>query len=529
MQKYSDATLFYRQKIGNRGDFLAVCLIKKEGDSSIHEVYWLAEASNCSKTHGFTLYKVEIIVNRTASTPMEGFSLEGNLTDLMDQNNTGLGGSFYAKGHCKELKQMAAGTTQQRSGVYHIPDWSNITKIQLLPSDDVESFKLKIGALRTARAGDSSQYERYENAFIDVFMNHLEQAFQAIATNNTKLFESLFKGLSVGRSYTPAGFFMKGIKSAYDTIGFYRKTYDSKLRLAKFELADLIDYVSQHRTAFPASWNLDFAVVPDITKIDKETFAGYARPGPHTIDVTGTLKGIPDEYKMIVNDTLKHWKTTGLKMPFRRGQGDKPYDEVVRPEGEVVLVSEYGFRGDTRSPLVLLQSGGLHPNAIRHFIDVTKQQEFEAKRDALIKQADEELGSHKHPHWDPFLHQYRYDAISVFLSVSKTPFVGFHFVNIGGGTGFVYLLRCLSAIDQEATFLKSPFHESEISVPGGVDWESVIAFRPVKDRVLADYCYYKTNNKWAEKEEELQKAAIHDLMHMQVPLRHQKKYGNKIY
>jgi len=529
MSEYINPILFYR--INRTGDPVLVVSVDKQNQNGIsREFYWLAKAQGATKTHGFKVHKAELFSadRGLSSIPPSGFESfgDGNLLTPKERGN-------FLGGDAKAFKTLFGGSIG--GGQFKLPDYTTIQKVPLLPGDDLESFKTKIGSLVSARSSAASKYAEYERSFIDVLMNHIHQATQAVSTGDTKLVESLFKGLSVGKSYTVAGFFMKGVKSAYDAIGFYRKTYDSKVRFSNFGAADLIDYITQHRMAFPASWNLDFSIVPEITKVTKKTYEASKIDARHrlTIEVTNS-KGLLPEYERLVNETIEHWKTKNVKMPFAAKkdsdgwevQARHPHQEVVNRSGKAVIVSEYGFRGDSRSPLVLMQSGGLHPNATRFHDDPLKEAAFEDKRRELMQKAQDIYGGHDNPHWDPFLHQWKFDAISVFLSVSFSACTAFHFVDgYCRGNGFVYLLRCDGAVDQQATFIKAPFHECEISMAGGVDWESVIAFRPVKDKKLADFCYYRHNNKWAEKEADTQKTALYDLMNIRIPDRYRAKYG----
>ena len=173
-----------------------------------------------------------------------------------------------------------------------------------------------------------------------------------------------------------------------------------------------------------------------------------------------------------------------FRAPYRAGEDTEP-----------VYVNLYGFRGDGRSALVTCHSGGLHPNAIRHYDSEAAQAKFERYRAKLNRRAQRTYEAHQTPHFDPFLHQHNYDKISVFLSVSQSPIVAKNFLQGGGGNGAIYLMRCTSAIDIEDTFQLPQYEgEKEIAIAGGVDWDDIIAFRPMVNSRLASHVFFRQGN-----------------------------------
>lgn len=369
----------------------------------------------------------------------------------------------------------------------------------------------------------SPEYQKIVKNFCRILDAHFLDAEAAkLAGESLTLF---FKGLSIGRSKSTFSFFMKGIKDTYDALGFYRSTYRG-LRLHNFGFNDLLSYVRKLREAYPKSLQIDYDLVPGFKKLSARQLRGPSEPPPYTIPMSdGAFKGIPAPYLRIIKETMAHWVDKNQRMPMRSKQGKVQPSKVFSSgfvrgtTDEPVIVHEYGFRGDGRSPLVVLTSGGLHPNAIRHYESQRDQTKFEKYRRELERRAKDRYADLQNPHFDPWLHQHNYDAISVFLSVSRSPDVALSFINMGGGNGHIYVIRAVGAIDQEATFRRVQYGgERELSLPGGVDWQEIIAARPVVNGVPLDYCYYNTNNKWRLKEKAPQLKALRALMNIQIAL-----------
>lgn len=278
--------------------------------------------------------------------------------------------------------------------------------------------------------------------------------------------------------------------------------------------------------------------------------------GPFVIRVhSPSAPGIPQEYLDMMATARRHWvelqaKTPGTAVVPVPLQPDTRTTDKTFKTSDIVIVHEYGFRGDTRPPPLLFESGGFHPNGIYwdpddHDSDKIRRElarliaDAEATGDASEAQrlkgqkgyfesrvaAHAKLahGKHKGAQFDPLLHvSEEYNALSVFLSVSRSPDVGSEFLVLRGkGTGFIYAMRCDSAIDQLATYTHGKTQtngtsgsgrEFEISVPGGVDWCDVIAYRAMTNSVLADHAFVNEANPWRAKETVLQDRAIAALL-----------------
>lgn len=369
--------------------------------------------------------------------------------------------------------------------------------------------------------------DRMATDFTLILATHFSLAEVAIIRNDPKALEKRFKGLSIGSSKTEYGFFMKGLKSAYErTYKHKSKQTYSGLRFADFGIKELVDYIHAHRNTGPLPISNEayekafYDELPGLKKIN----SGYSKlPNPtnqnklEIPNISDALKGMPDEYFKEVVKAMEHWHTQQAQMPHLDNGAILKPEAVIDPRHmKPKIVHEYGFRADSRSPLVIYGSGGFHANATRYHPDEEGMRKFGEKRAELLNGAASDYAGHKTPYFDAYLHQHNYDAISVFVSVSRSPQEAAKFImnfGIGGGTGYLYLLRCVGAIDQEATFKRLQYpYEKEISVVGTLDWDDIIAARPIVNKKLLDYCYVNTKNPWAAKELDLQLEGIARLL-----------------
>jgi len=441
----------------------------------------------------------------TASRPPEGLKQQRRLVEIF------VGGRSLQVSSSEAFQRLA-----------RLLPWDNTRKLEPIAPSPEEAG---IDRFTTDRVGRSKLLDDLQQALCDLLVEHFRGAWQAQSRGQS--LAPYFKGLSIGTSQTPAGLFMKGVKTAYDGLGFRQQAYKG-LRFKEFQLKDLIEYVSAYRKAYPRTLALD--APPGWRRRAKSEFqepcpvAPFSLPGikPHD-------SRIPTEYLQLIKDTMAHWlveassgELTGGKtrlMPLRTKEKIASSEVFDGRKAEPVIVHEYGFRGDGRSPVVLSITGGMNANAVRHFEGegLIKAQKF---RTELEERARDDYYHHPAPHFDPFLHQHNYDAISVFLSVSRDPVVSHSFL-MGSrpANGFMYLVRAMGAVDQEATFKVVQYPgEQEISVPGGVDWEDIVAARPIVEGEPVDYCYFNEANRWRKdpKEREVQERALGALMLFQI-------------
>jgi hypothetical protein len=140
------------------------------------------------------------------------------------------------------------------------------------------------------------------------------------------------------------------------------------------------------------------------------------------------------------------------------------------PSKGMLFVAEYCFRGDTRLPIQIQVAGGMFANAIRDdkaaVVDARNDE-----KDGLTRTLDNQ----KHQH----------DGIwatdsSAYVSCARSRFASEEFMNRAprNGNGYIYLVRVESGVDVNGTWAEPRVPmECEISVPGGVGWESVVGWR----------------------------------------------------
>ena len=337
--------------------------------------------------------------------------------------------------------------------------------------------------------------------FCEIMLDYFRHAQQELNLKGQQGIEGYFKGLTLGKSHNIFGFLMLAIKQSYDALGFYQKTY-SGLRVSAFGMRDLINYTDTHRKTYATGMqNRDIDVVKQMNmmKLDKIPSV-KAPPARLTFSTSGGPPKLPDEYLRVIKEAMASWMKTGA-LPRPTDTGKVTSLKPLEP----VIVNEYGFRGDTRSPLVVHYAGGMHPSALRYYPNPDPKK----PNPVIPNQRYNAM-----PHFDPWLHQAsQFAKFSVFLSISIDPLVAMNFLQtVGKGNGYIYVIRSVGAVDQIATFNQTMYKEAEISLPGGADWESIIAIRPMNKGVLGKYCYVNAKNRWREKEKVLQDQAIYKLM-----------------
>jgi len=336
--------------------------------------------------------------------------------------------------------------------------------------------------------------------FCEVMIDHFSHARQELNMNGQKGMEGYFKGLTVGKSRNIFGFLMQAVKQAYDALGFYQKTY-SGLRVSSFGMQDLVNYIDSHKKAYVKGIDdSDVEMIKKMGVVRMDKSPSVKTPPARLIFSTPySIAKMPEEYLRVIKGTMAYWgKNTALPRPTDTGKKTTLTPMVP------VITNEYGFRGDTRSPLVVYYSGGMHPSSLRYYPNPDQKKPNPIIPNQLYNDM---------PHFDPWLHQANaFMKFSVFLSISIDPAVSWNFVLQGGGNGYIYVIRAVGAVDQAATFQQTMYPEAEISLPGGADWESIIAMRPVRKGVPAKYCYVNLNNRWRAKEKVLQDQAIYKLM-----------------
>jgi hypothetical protein len=415
------------------------------------------------------------------------------------------GGQFSIHNAVTCEKQMTFHGEEMRRGNYRGATYydGELDKLKkVLPESEIV---VNVDLLEFKEDSFNRGYTEATVIFCEIILDHFRHANQELLLKGQKGIEAYFKGLTVGRSHTIFGFLMQAIKEAYSALGYYQKTY-SGLRLSAFGMQDLLNYISSHRKTFATTiQGKDIDVVKEM-EMTRCNSAPSTKTPPDRLSFTTTgPPKLPKEYMDVIKDTMEYWLKTGAKSR----PTDRPMLDLsrVKKASEPGIVNEYGFRGDSRSPLVIYYSGGLHPSSLRYFPNPDPKNPNPVLPKELY---------HSIPHFDPWLHQSnKYYKFSIFLSIAVNPEVALNFVKMCGNNGYIYLIRAVGAIDQAKTFEEIMYpNEVEISLPGGADWESVIATRPVRGGKPLNYCYVNLKNPWRAKEKVLQDQAIRKLMEL---------------
>jgi len=289
----------------------------------------------------------------------------------------------------------------------------------------------------------------------------------------------LAKGTTFGKSFTSASFVAKALKTGFGAIG---KARGAGTKFTTWSIDDLLTYANR-RPAYPSGLApadrysvplIDFkALAPDLS---------YAPKGdgikakdmrdlqiiPSVAPYVGFTKPYPYEKELA--------EVNGGPIPFPR-------------------VNAFGFRGETRPPCAIERAGGFLPNYTRP--DHIAKHKANLRTGGLSTSAG---GPRKREAWDEaetgalnlkaFLQNQTFRG---FISTTKSIKVAKHFATStwnasavptdGQVDGWIYACHVIGAFD-----LPSPGDsnglvacaEQEMTVPGMIDWDNVVACRQVK-------------------------------------------------
>lgn len=251
------------------------------------------------------------------------------------------------------------------------------------------------------------------------------------------------KGTTFGKSLTSASFIMKALKTGFDAIGESVPAY-SGLRASDFEVNDIFAYLgvrmSQPETAPARSWTAEFAQLPPKPF---ETEDMHRSKDIRIIPVIRSSKPHKGRFAYANDAFTSRADGSAARIPFERVIG-------------------YGFRGDTRKPEVIRdESRGFLPNYTRPEHIAMAQRASQPDDEAL------DLAT--------FLKNQFYGG---YISVSKSYAVAKDFVKQGG---WIYVCFVEGAYhippSGRPSGVKVDKDEQELSMPGMLDWEDVVAFR----------------------------------------------------
>lgn len=261
------------------------------------------------------------------------------------------------------------------------------------------------------------------------------------------------KGLTFGQDVSAPGFVMKAIKTGFDAIGVSVQAYLGA-QFRAFTVDDCVTYLKRRASVVGAD-------ITDAALLDFEEVG----PDP-TLRLQEDPASRSDERK------IKHIESK-RKVPHG---GRFAYPELTSaiPFKRVVT---YGFRGDSRMPSMVKNAGGFNPNYTRP--------------DQIKKAADDNSPQDKALDLPAFLANQFYGG---YISVCRSYAVTKAFATGMGGTtprasGWVYaclveggfIIPPAQTLPAKGKYpaITIPFNEQEISMPGLLDWEDVIACRRV--------------------------------------------------
>jgi len=317
-------------------------------------------------------------------------------------------------------------------------------------------------------------------AYLDRFSETIYSDLKAFTHEKRSQY---FKGRTFGSAIESSpGLIMKALKSGFDALGIVHSAY-SGWRTAAFTADDIPIYMM--RMTEYGKKLLDGNLYREVEAVSPVGVSMPPDPAAHLrtwkLDADRGSKGDQLYGQHIQNTVLTGFKPTPAKVGAFKGGEDHDFrSPLIDPKKGYVVVSEYGFRGDSRPPIDIQALGGMQPNAIRD--------------DRQVQRGVLEV-------LDSFDHQASWGSdYSGYVSWSRNIGTAFKFMNMATkrkSDGWIYAARCRDAVDVRATFVKPRYEEYEISVPGGTEWAEMVAWRKAclkgADYVWDSKIYVTTN------------------------------------
>jgi hypothetical protein len=343
--------------------------------------------------------------------------------------------------------------------------WLELTNTDYIVDGSSNTFVTAlIGAVPNGKAwapidfGDAARLRGKAIVFGNALGSKVADFQRAICRSWTREdLSGLAKGLTIGHDKSSAAFIMKALKTGFDAIGMTFHAYNG-LRMKGFTVDEVVTYLTNH-----TAWNSAGKVV-DGGLLDFEEKP--PAPGMNEDRANADDKRTID----YIRSTRKH----GGRFAY-----SAETDAMI--PAEFTRVIAYGYRGDNRPPSEIKSAGGFNSNYTRpsHI------------RDAQQKQYPQDQALNI----ETFLQDQFYGgyiSVSRAYGVAKAFACGLAAPTTPRGPGWVY------ACFVEGGFLiplkgKRPYtlkngtnvtieiknNEQEISMPGLLDWDDVVACRRV--------------------------------------------------
>lgn len=339
--------------------------------------------------------------------------------------------------------------------------WLELTNTDYITDGTSNNFvTVLIGAVRGGQGwvpigfGDAARLRHKSIALGNSLGPKIAQFQRAICRSwQTSNLSSLAKGLTVGSDQSSPGFVMKALKTGFDAIGESLRTYSGP-RITGFTVDEVVTYLTSRA-------RMNGVEAMDGGLADFEKIA----PAPGLTEDAPIVDGGD-------NRDIKYIKS-------RKPHGGRfPYTPQSVPV-EFQRVIGYGFRGDSRPPSLVKSDGGFNPNFTRpsHIAEAAQKGTPPDSLNLETFIADQFMGG--------------------YISVTKSYAMAKAFATGQKGTtntgpGWIYACfveggflvprkgthHCTLPDGTKKT-IKVPHNEQEISMPGLLDWEDVVACRKV--------------------------------------------------
>ncbi len=312
-------------------------------------------------------------------------------------------------------------------------------------------------------------------AYLDVFA---DGAFAALAkfTHEKRLdfcsgSNSVANGPAIVRKALKGGFERLGMK--YDKPSLLQKIFSNDA-----VVGDVKAFVDD---ALKGSFKLDGNVYGDFEEVNISEKDGPWGPKPK--DTAFKWPGAPGGY---MNGAEEFWAKFWL--PVNPKEAPKPNQDtegckaiaarqtskMIDPAKGMVWANIFGFRGDSRLPILVKAAGGMFANATRDDRQEAVKERVAAGNAPLDHVSHQLAGKHN-------------TDSSGYVSVSSSRYATQEFIRRDlKNNGFVYLVRVRAGVCVNKTWTQPPSpQECEVSVPGAIPWEDVVGWRQVKDGAFA--------------------------------------------
>jgi hypothetical protein len=372
-----------------------------------------------------------------------------------------------------------------------------------------------------------SSEQQTKRSYLYLFYTTIFEFYKDFLTANPADKKNFFKGRTKGSAIeSPPGLVLKALKTGFEILGVKS---DSGIQFSAYKKTDIEPYVRTHKTIaeriFPTGdFNWGEKVTARLFLFNPPIFddrfiikaykvassaplpaprrASKAAANPATLGFAGQafVQNLDqEEHALYDADIQQKFNAVTTKPASEKDLYLKQEIELMTKDLEkyagsrnenLIRVTAYGFRADTRSPVQVRVDGGFAPNATRD--DRRKLAELPhaermAQKKPVIASPDSIL--------DNLSHQATWGSdYSGYVSFAKNPAKTMGFVpKKPNSTAWIYVVKCRDAIDVAKSFHQPRYKENEISVAGGVEWEDIVGWRRI------EYNANKANYRWTER------------------------------